>query len=114
MTKPQHVDLLKRIKFTGWTVSTLLAAKDEKGALDTVVDALDLGPIMERSVEQLSGGELQVCFMHAYIHAYMHACIHTYIHTHTHACIHACIHTRIHTYMHTNKLMLFVTGDRFF
>jgi len=59
VTKPQHVDLLKRIKFTGWTVSTLLAAKDEKGALDTVVDALDLGPIMERSVEQLSGGELQ-------------------------------------------------------
>ena len=59
VTKPQHVDLLKQVKLTGWTVRQLLEAKDSRGALEGVFEALDLAPIAERSVDQLSGGELQ-------------------------------------------------------
>ncbi|RLF21801.1 MAG: ribosome biogenesis/translation initiation ATPase RLI [Thermoprotei archaeon] len=55
--KPQHVDLLAK-KLKG-TVAQLLKVADERGALDEIVDELELKDIMNRDVRKLSGGELQ-------------------------------------------------------
>ena len=58
VTKLQYIDLLAQ-RLRGWTVDALVGAMDKRGVRASVVSALDLAPLSERSVEQLSGGELQ-------------------------------------------------------
>ncbi|WP_435344675.1 ribosome biogenesis/translation initiation ATPase RLI [Haloarchaeobius sp. HRN-SO-5] len=55
--KPQYVDQIPR-QFDG-TTSDLLASTDERGALDDVVERLDIGPVLDQHIDNLSGGELQ-------------------------------------------------------
>ena len=60
VTKLQYVDLLpEALAPLGLSVGELLAARDQRGALDAVVAQLELTPVLARRVEQLSGGELQ-------------------------------------------------------
>jgi ATP-binding cassette subfamily E protein 1 len=56
-TKPQYIDYIPRI-FQG-TVGQLLKTTDERGELDRYVDAFSLLPLLDRSIDSLSGGELQ-------------------------------------------------------
>ena len=55
--KPQYVDLIP--KAVKGKVGEYLEKKDERKALDQVVDMLDLRKVYGRNVEDLSGGELQ-------------------------------------------------------
>ena len=55
--KPQQVDLIPK-KFKG-TVKELLEKADETGKIEEVSEALELKKIWDRSVENISGGELQ-------------------------------------------------------
>ncbi|MFB6082248.1 MAG: ribosome biogenesis/translation initiation ATPase RLI, partial [Halanaeroarchaeum sp.] len=55
--KPQYVDQIPE-QFDGAT-KDLLAATDERGALNDIVSRLDIEPVMEQSIDSLSGGELQ-------------------------------------------------------
>lgn len=55
--KPQYVDMIPR-KFRG-TAASLLAKTDERGILQELTSRLDIGGILERRIEELSGGELQ-------------------------------------------------------
>lgn len=55
--KPQMVDLLP--KFIKGKVEDLLGRVDERNALDEVMDSLELRPILNREISNLSGGELQ-------------------------------------------------------
>jgi ATP-binding cassette subfamily E protein 1 len=55
--KPQQVDIIPR-QFKG-TVQELLKKADQKNAFDNIVDLLELKPILENNIENLSGGELQ-------------------------------------------------------
>ncbi|WP_290811753.1 ribosome biogenesis/translation initiation ATPase RLI [Halovivax sp.] len=55
--KPQYVDQIPD-RFDGNT-RELLARTDERDALDELVDRLTLEPVMEQSIDDLSGGELQ-------------------------------------------------------
>lgn len=55
--KPQMVDLLP--KFVKGNVKDLLEGVNERGAMDEVLDSLELRPILERNISNLSGGELQ-------------------------------------------------------
>ncbi|AFZ73532.1 ribosome biogenesis/translation initiation ATPase RLI [Natronobacterium gregoryi] len=55
--KPQYVDQIPE-QFDGNT-RELLEGVDERGALETIVERLSLGPVMEQSIADLSGGELQ-------------------------------------------------------
>lgn len=55
--KPQMVDLLP--KFVKGKVEGLLNSVDQRNSLESVTHALELGPIMEREIANLSGGELQ-------------------------------------------------------
>jgi ATP-binding cassette subfamily E protein 1 len=55
--KPQMVDMLP--KFVKGNVKNLMEGVDERGAMDEVLDALELRPILSRSISNLSGGELQ-------------------------------------------------------
>jgi ATP-binding cassette subfamily E protein 1 len=55
--KPQYIDQIPKV-FEG-TVAELLRTTDERGALAGYVDALGLGPIVDRTIATLSGGELQ-------------------------------------------------------
>ena len=55
--KPQMVDLLP--KFVKGNVKKLMESVDERGAMDEVMDSLELKPILSRDVSKLSGGELQ-------------------------------------------------------
>lgn len=55
--KPQMVDLLPR--FVKGSVNDLLQGVNERDALDGVTDILELKPIMDRNIKNLSGGELQ-------------------------------------------------------
>ncbi|KAJ1562933.1 Fe-S cluster-binding ribosome biosynthesis protein [Cladochytrium tenue] len=55
--KPQYVDSIP--KAVKGKVSDLLHAKAELDTLDQIIDALDLRGVLERDVENLSGGELQ-------------------------------------------------------
>jgi ATP-binding cassette subfamily E protein 1 len=57
MLKPQWVDNIARI--SSGKVGDLLKAKAQKDNLEFVVSELELGPLMERTLPQLSGGELQ-------------------------------------------------------
>ena len=55
--KPQMVDLLP--KFVKGNVKKLMESVDERGAMDEVMDSLELKPILSRDISKLSGGELQ-------------------------------------------------------
>lgn len=55
--KPQMVDQLP--KFVKGNVESLMVGVDERGAMDEVMDALELKPILDRNISKLSGGELQ-------------------------------------------------------
>ena len=55
--KPQYVDQIPR-EYDG-TAADLLASTDERGALDGYIDRLGLDPVLETTVDRLSGGELQ-------------------------------------------------------
>ncbi len=55
--KPQMVDLLP--KFVKGNVQKLMEGVDERGAMEEVIDLLELGSILKRDVSKLSGGELQ-------------------------------------------------------
>ena len=56
--KPQYVDKIPRV--VRGPVGAILARVDERGALDEVVGLLGLKPLLDRPVEVLSGGELQL------------------------------------------------------
>ena len=58
VTKLQFVDLLSR-HLAGSVVLDVLTRLDTRGALESVLSSLELRPIAQRTVEQLSGGELQ-------------------------------------------------------
>lgn len=55
--KPQRVDQLP--ERYGGDVRTLLEARDERDASDAVVERLGLDGLLDRDVDELSGGELQ-------------------------------------------------------
>ena len=55
--KPQNVDRLPK-RITG-TVADLLSKVDERGLLDETTRSLGIDHLMDRTVQQLSGGELQ-------------------------------------------------------
>ncbi|SES74683.1 ATP-binding cassette, sub-family E, member 1 [Methanococcoides vulcani] len=55
--KPQYVDMIPKA-FKGKT-RDLLEGTDERGVLDELVERLDLAPIIDRNIGDLSGGELQ-------------------------------------------------------
>ena len=55
--KPQYVDHIP--KAVKGKVLEILKAKDERDVTQATVDILDLHPVLERAVENLSGGELQ-------------------------------------------------------
>ena len=55
--KPQYVDEIPS-QFDGVT-RELLAATDERGVLDDLVERMEIGPVMDQSIDSLSGGELQ-------------------------------------------------------
>lgn len=55
--KPQYVDKIPRV--VSGTVGALLEKVDERGALHEIVSRLELKPLWDRSLDILSGGELQ-------------------------------------------------------
>ena len=55
--KPQYVDHIPE-RFSG-TTADLLEPTDERGELDTLLERLSLEPVVDQSIEDLSGGELQ-------------------------------------------------------
>ncbi len=55
--KPQMVDLLP--KFVKGNVQKLMESVDERGAMDQVIESLELKSVLSRDVSKLSGGELQ-------------------------------------------------------
>jgi len=57
--KPQYVDHIPRAIKGKQTVSEMLESKCERDNKDEIVQALDLGKLLERQPSQLSGGELQ-------------------------------------------------------
>jgi len=59
LIKPQYVDHIPRAIKGKQTVRQMLDSKLELTNMEEVVDALDLEVVMEREINQLSGGELQ-------------------------------------------------------
>ncbi|MDD1678777.1 MAG: ribosome biogenesis/translation initiation ATPase RLI [Methanomicrobiales archaeon] len=55
--KPQYIDYIPKM-FSG-SVASLLRKTDERGKLDAYVEGLSLGPLLDRPIDTLSGGELQ-------------------------------------------------------
>ncbi|KTG29720.1 ribosome biogenesis/translation initiation ATPase RLI [Haloferax profundi] len=55
--KPQYVDQIPK-QFDG-KARELLEATDERGALDSYIERLDIGPVVDNDIDTLSGGELQ-------------------------------------------------------
>ncbi|MDD3985150.1 MAG: ribosome biogenesis/translation initiation ATPase RLI [Methanobacterium sp.] len=55
--KPQMVDLLP--KFVKGNIQKLMQGVDERGAMEEVIDLLELRSILKRNISKLSGGELQ-------------------------------------------------------
>lgn len=55
--KPQYVDHIP--KAVKGTVGKILEAKNERGMKDVLIEDLELGKVLERDVNDLSGGELQ-------------------------------------------------------
>lgn len=56
--KPQ-LDAAFARRLKGKIVRDLISSRDERGVMDKVVADLDLGHVLDREVQQLSGGELQ-------------------------------------------------------
>ena len=59
LIKIQYVDSVAKSKAAQGIVGKRLAAVDKKGILAFAKESLDLDSIMEREIQQLSGGELQ-------------------------------------------------------
>jgi ATP-binding cassette subfamily E protein 1 len=59
LIKPQYVDHIPRAIKGHATVSDMLDGKMERDNKAEIVASLDLEPVMDRGVKQLSGGELQ-------------------------------------------------------
>ena len=57
ITKPQYVDLVT--KAISGTLGSLLASKDERNAIQEILEVLELKDLVDRDVKFLSGGELQ-------------------------------------------------------
>jgi len=57
VAKPQYVDKLPQA--ISGKVGDLLKKVDERGAFDTITEQLELGNILDRELDVLSGGELQ-------------------------------------------------------
>ena len=55
--KPQYVDQIPK-QFDGNT-RELLDRTDERGALDDLIDRLNIRPVMDQPIDSISGGELQ-------------------------------------------------------
>ncbi|MDD3976702.1 ribosome biogenesis/translation initiation ATPase RLI [Methanomicrobium antiquum] len=55
--KPQYIDFIPKV-FKGKVIS-LLKSTDERNVLDTYINELKLGPILDRDIDTISGGELQ-------------------------------------------------------
>ncbi|HIQ32987.1 MAG TPA: ribosome biogenesis/translation initiation ATPase RLI [Methanothermococcus okinawensis] len=55
--KPQYVDMLPKV--VKGTVGELLRRVDERGMFGEVVETLELGHLLDRPLDKLSGGELQ-------------------------------------------------------
>ncbi len=55
--KPQYIDQIPKV-FSG-SIHDLLTTTDERGRLDHYIDRLSLRPILDRTIGNLSGGELQ-------------------------------------------------------
>lgn len=55
--KPQNIDHIP--KCTQGKVGEILSGKDERGMLEKLSAELELGEILNRNVQDLSGGELQ-------------------------------------------------------
>lgn len=55
--KPQNIDHIP--KCTRGKVGEILSGKDERGMLEKLSAELELGEILNRNVQDLSGGELQ-------------------------------------------------------
>ena len=55
--KPQYVDQIPK-QFDGNT-RELLERTDERGALDELIDRLNIAPVMDQDIDSISGGELQ-------------------------------------------------------
>ncbi|PHQ38309.1 ribosome biogenesis/translation initiation ATPase RLI [Halorubrum persicum] len=55
--KPQYVDQIPN-QFDGNT-RELLERTDERGALDSLIDRLNIAPVMDQPIDSISGGELQ-------------------------------------------------------
>lgn len=55
--KPQYIDYIPKA-FSG-NVGELLNSTDERGMLEHYISELSLGPLLDRSIGSLSGGELQ-------------------------------------------------------
>jgi ATP-binding cassette subfamily E protein 1 len=55
--KPQYVDQIPK-QFDGNT-RALLERTDERGALDDLVERLSIAPVLDQSIDSISGGELQ-------------------------------------------------------
>jgi ATP-binding cassette subfamily E protein 1 len=55
--KPQYVDKIPRV--VEGKVGELLDSLDERGVLDTIIEDLEIGHLLDRDVDVLSGGELQ-------------------------------------------------------
>ena len=55
--KPQYVDQIPE-QFDGNT-RDLLERTDERGALDALIDRLNIRPVMDQDIDSISGGELQ-------------------------------------------------------
>lgn len=55
--KPQHIDQLRKIVVG--TVRENLDKRDERDAADTIINDLDLTNVLDKQIDELSGGELQ-------------------------------------------------------
>ena len=58
LIKIQYVDSVAKSKAAQGIVGKRLAAVDKRGMLEFAKESLDLESIMEREIQQLSGGEL--------------------------------------------------------
>ncbi|CAI7573122.1 unnamed protein product [Penicillium pancosmium] len=60
VVKPQYVDQIPRaVKGPVKQVRDLISARNQLGNLEEIMDVLELGPVADREIEHLSGGELQ-------------------------------------------------------
>jgi len=72
--KPQYVDQIPRA--VKGSVKAQLERKSEMGNMDEIIDILDLRAVMDRNIEDLSGGELQrfaiamVCIQNADVYMF--------------------------------------------